>query len=56
MCEDQELLPKIDINEIELYPEMNEKIAELLKIRNNDIVSMYAAKLIEYLQERVGFG
>lgn len=53
MGEDEELLPGIDINKITLYPEMNEKIAGLLKIRNNDIVSMYAAKLIDYLQERI---
>lgn len=52
MGEDEELLPEIDINEIKLYPEMNGEIAGLLKIRNNDIVSMYAAKLIESLQER----
>lgn len=44
-------LQKIDINEIKLYPKMNEKIAGLLMIRNNDIVSMYAAKLIRYLLE-----
>ena len=46
---DEEILPEIDINEIVLYEEMNNTISSLLKIRNNDIVSMYAAKLIESL-------
>ena len=52
MCEkDEELLPKIDIDEIKLYEAMNNTIASLLKIRNNDIASMYAAKLIESLRK-----
>lgn len=49
MKEDFEL-PEIDINEIKLYPEMDKNIADLLSIRNNDIVSMYAAKLIQKYQ------
>lgn len=45
------LIPEIDIKEINLYEAMNSTIASLLKIRNNDICSMYAAKLIESLQK-----
>ena len=41
---------KIDINEISLYPEMNKNIVDILMIRDNDIVSVYAAKLIKYYQ------
>ena len=43
---------KIDINEISLYPEMNKNIVDILMIRDNDIVSVYAAKLIKYYQDR----
>lgn len=43
-------LPEIDINEIKLYPEMDKKIASLLMIRNDDVVSLYAAKLIQRYQ------
>lgn len=50
---EEELGPKIDINEIRLYPEMDRKIVDFLKIRNTDIVSMYAAKLIDDLQNRI---
>lgn len=46
-------LSPINIAEINLYPEMNANIPSLLKIRDTDIVSMYAAKLIESLQEEV---
>lgn len=53
MCEDEEILPKIDISEISLYKAMNNTIASLLKIRSNDTVSMYAAKLIESLQMEI---
>lgn len=51
--EKDEVLPVININEINLYEAMNNKICSLLKIRNNDIVSMYAAKLIESLQKEI---
>ena len=43
---------KIDINEISLYPEMNKNIVDILMIRDNDIVSVYAAKLIKYYQDK----
>ena len=42
-----------DYNEIQLYPEMNEKIIGLLKMRDNDCISLYAAKLIEYLKKGI---
>ena len=38
--------------DITLHPEMNKPIVELLRIRNTDIVSMYAAKLIEHYQQK----
>ena len=51
MCENgEEDQPKIDIDEIKLYPEMNKEVVELLKIRNTDAISLYAAKLIQSLQ------
>lgn len=40
----------INLAEIQLFPEMNEKIVELLMIRNDDVISMYSAKLIMHLQ------
>lgn len=52
-CEESQ--PKIDIDEINLYPEMNESIVGILKIRNTDPVSMYAAKLIQSLQARLNY-
>ena len=54
MCEDENL-PKLDINDITLYPEMNERIAEILEIRDTDPVSMYAAKLIIALQAQLNY-
>lgn len=54
MNDKEDLLPIIDIDEVVLYEAMNNTIASLLMIRNNDIVSVYAAKLIESLQgERI---
>ena len=41
------------INEINLYPEMNAKIVGLLRLHEHDEIEMYAAKLIESLQEEV---
>ena len=51
MSDEEESLPKIDINVINLYDAMNSRIVGFLQIRNNDIVSMYASKLIESLQK-----
>jgi hypothetical protein len=53
MCvyEDSEL-PKIDYDNIKIYPEMSYEIINLLKMRDDDLISMYAAKLIEELLKR----
>ena len=40
-------------NEINLSTEMNDRIVGLLRLHGDDDVEMYAAKLIESLQEEV---
>lgn len=54
MCKDENL-PKIDINGINLYPEMSKKIVELLEMREDDPISVYAAELIRSLQAQLNY-
>lgn len=50
MIEEEEEERIIHDNEFNLTDEMNYKIVGLLRLKNNDIVAMYAAKLIEHFQ------
>ena len=51
MCEKEDEERIINSNEFNLTDEMNKKIVGILRLKNNDIVAMYAAKLIEFYTE-----
>ena len=48
MCEKEDEERIVKNNDFVLTDEMNKKIVGILRLKNNDIVAMYAAKLIEF--------
>lgn len=50
MCEDEDGERVIYDSDFNLSDGMNSKIVGLLRLKNNDVVAMYAAKLIEHYQ------
>ena len=52
MCEKEDEDRIINSNDFYLTEEMNKKIVSFLRLKNNDIMAMYAAKLIEFYQKQ----
>lgn len=50
MCEKEDEDRIIHDSDFNLTDDMNSTIVGLLRLKNNDIVAMYAAKLIEHYQ------